>query len=235
MRAYNEPAWVPDVILSAGTCTDGGELAETGRHTPYTYIRASLNDYHGAFPFFLASIQHAEHKDTLPYGRKLLGLFEERRDEDHSGLRVYQSAKASRKTRGELSRNVDADYYGYRDEDDGVIVPLEQEVEKKAIAAAVKHWEELHAQGKAVSVREDEDIYTSAKGLDMGSGSETEEEGDGEEEKAESLTNHLEVPSQKEIEEMLVRRKKMELLEKYATEALVHQEEEAKALLGYTS
>lgn len=31
MRAYNEPAWVPDVILSAGTCTDGGELAETGR------------------------------------------------------------------------------------------------------------------------------------------------------------------------------------------------------------
>eukprot|EP00731_Ephydatia_muelleri_P000212 Em0001g212a len=139
------------------------------------------------------------------------------------------------KTRGELSRNVDADYYGYRDEDDGVIVPLEQEVEKKAIAAAVKHWEELHAQGKAVSVREDEDIYTSAKGLDMGSGSETEEEGDGEEEKAESLTNHLEVPSQKEIEEMLVRRKKMELLEKYATEALVHQEEEAKALLGYTS
>ncbi|KAL5515172.1 hypothetical protein EMCRGX_G000302 [Ephydatia muelleri] len=144
-------------------------------------------------------------------------------------------AKASRKTRGELSRNVDADYYGYRDEDDGVIVPLEQEVEKKAIAAAVKHWEELHAQGKVVSVREDEDIYTSAKGLDMGSGSEAEEEGDGGEEKAESLTNHLEVPSQKEIEEMLVRRKKMELLEKYATEALVHQEEEAKALLGYTS
>ena len=82
----------------------------------------------------------------------------------------------------------------------------------------MKHWEELHAQGKAVSVREDEDIYTSAKGLDvrgstvvyrarchcyvswqMGSGSEAEEERDGEEEKAESLTNHLEVPSQKEV------------------------------------
>ena len=43
------------------------------------------------------------------------------------------AAKASRKTRGELSRNVDADYYGYRDEDDGVIVPLEQEVEKKGV------------------------------------------------------------------------------------------------------
>ena len=41
------------------------------------------------------------------------------------------ATKASRKTRGELSKNVDADYYGYRDEDDGVIVPLEQEQENK--------------------------------------------------------------------------------------------------------
>ena len=39
--------------------------------------------------------------------------------------------KSVRKTRGELAKNVDADYYGYRDEDDGVIVPLEEEEEKK--------------------------------------------------------------------------------------------------------
>ena len=30
-------------------------------------------------------------------------------------------------------KDIDADYYGYRDEDDGVIAPLEQEVEKKGI------------------------------------------------------------------------------------------------------
>ena len=36
-----------------------------------------------------------------------------------------------RKTRGELIKDIDADYYGYRDEDDGVICPLEQEAEKK--------------------------------------------------------------------------------------------------------
>ena len=35
-----------------------------------------------------------------------------------------------RKTRAELMKDIDADYYGYRDEDDGVIVPLEQEAEK---------------------------------------------------------------------------------------------------------
>ena len=39
--------------------------------------------------------------------------------------------KAPRRTRGELAKFVDADYYGYRDEDDGVIVPLEQEEERK--------------------------------------------------------------------------------------------------------
>ena len=36
-----------------------------------------------------------------------------------------------RKTRGELYKDVDAGYYGYRDEDDGVLVPLEQDLEKE--------------------------------------------------------------------------------------------------------
>ena len=39
-----------------------------------------------------------------------------------------------RKTRAELMKDIDADYYGYRDEDDGLIVPLEQEMEKKGMA-----------------------------------------------------------------------------------------------------
>ena len=39
----------------------------------------------------------------------------------------------ARKTRGELMKNIDADYYGYRDEDDGRIIPLEQEMEKKGL------------------------------------------------------------------------------------------------------
>lgn len=28
-------------------------------------------------------------------------------------------------------KDIDADYYGYRDEDDGILVPLEKEMEKK--------------------------------------------------------------------------------------------------------
>lgn len=36
-----------------------------------------------------------------------------------------------RKTRGELMKDIDADYYGYRDDDDGVLIPLERTAERK--------------------------------------------------------------------------------------------------------
>lgn len=39
-----------------------------------------------------------------------------------------------RKTRAELMKAIDAEYYGYRDEDDGVLEPLEQEHERKGKA-----------------------------------------------------------------------------------------------------
>ena len=39
-----------------------------------------------------------------------------------------------RKTRAELMKAIDFEYYGYLDEDDGVIVPLEQEYEKKRMS-----------------------------------------------------------------------------------------------------
>ena len=38
-----------------------------------------------------------------------------------------------RKTRGELMKDIDADYYGYRDDDDGVLIPLERLEEKKGL------------------------------------------------------------------------------------------------------
>lgn len=34
-------------------------------------------------------------------------------------------------------KDVDAEYYGYRDEDDGILVPLEQEYEKQGDARAL--------------------------------------------------------------------------------------------------
>ncbi|XP_050978325.1 pre-mRNA-splicing factor ISY1 homolog [Labeo rohita] len=138
-----------------------------------------------------------------------------------------------RKTRAELMKDIDADYYGYRDEDDGVLVPLEQEYEKQVIAEAVEKWkadkEARLAVGGGVKDTEEEEEYIYAV-RDEESDDETGEQMEGED--GSQFIAHVPVPSQKEIEEALVRRKKMELLQKYASESLMAQSEEAKTLLG---
>lgn len=35
-----------------------------------------------------------------------------------------------RKTRAEMMKDIDADYYGYMDDDDGILIPLEINAEK---------------------------------------------------------------------------------------------------------
>lgn len=45
--------------------------------------------------------------------------------------------EAPRKTKAELLKFVDCDYFGYRDEDDGVLLALENEAERKVRASVV--------------------------------------------------------------------------------------------------
>lgn len=45
-----------------------------------------------------------------------------------------------RKTRAELMKDIDADYYGYRDDDDGILEPLEQAGENKHRETKIKDW-----------------------------------------------------------------------------------------------
>lgn len=69
-----------------------------------------------------------------------------------------------RKTRAELMKDIDADYYGYRDEDDGVLLPLEEAEDKKAEIEAFNNWkqkkEERLKSGKDNEEEEEEpNIY----------------------------------------------------------------------------
>ncbi|KAI4901264.1 hypothetical protein NFI96_030326, partial [Prochilodus magdalenae] len=139
-----------------------------------------------------------------------------------------------RKTRAELMKDIDAEYYGYRDEDDGVLVPLEQEYEKQVIAEAIEKWKEekearLAGGGGNKEVEEEEEYIYAIKDDEQSDDEREQMEG---EDGTQTFIAHVPVPSQKEIEEALVRRKKMELLQKYASESLMAQSEEAKALLG---
>lgn len=135
-----------------------------------------------------------------------------------------EPAPEQRKTRAELMKDVDAEYYGYRDEDDGVLLPLEAQHEKQVLQEALEKWRSEKDVNKP---EEEEDIY---KVTDH-----QEDDGGADEDEAEEgavFTAHVPVPSQKEVEEALVRRKKMELLQRYASETLQHQSREARTLLG---
>lgn len=144
-----------------------------------------------------------------------------------------EPAPAPRKTRGELMKDVDAEYYGYRDEDDGVLLPLEAQYEKQAVLEAVHRWKterESRVSGEQQQEEEEEEsIYTVYNEEPDDQENQEEQEG---EDGGLAFIAHVPVPSQKEVEEALVRRKKMELLQRYASETLQAQSQEARALLG---
>ncbi|KAF8924302.1 NineTeen Complex (NTC) component, partial [Dissophora ornata] len=103
-----------------------------------------------------------------------------------------QQLTLKEKTRAELYRNVDADYYGYRDEEDGTLLEFENEQEEIAMA-------------KALELADEEN-----EGMEV----------DGSSERTAAL-GKLFVPSQKEVEEYLVQRRKQAIMERYVNEDLV--------------
>ncbi|XP_076448577.1 pre-mRNA-splicing factor ISY1 homolog [Babylonia areolata] len=139
---------------------------------------------------------------------------------------------APRKTRAELMKDIDADYYGYRDEDDGLIVPAEQEAEREAVASKVAEWKERVAKIARGEIVRDEDLDPEENLYppeEVEMEEETKEESDGEKE---HFIAHVPVPSQQEIEAAIVQRKKTELLKRYATDSLMEEEESVKQMLG---
>jgi len=130
----------------------------------------------------------------------------------------------SRKTRAELMKDIDAEYYGYRDDDDGTLIPMEERVEREAIQNAVQEWKEKMARDGKIVVEEDEedDIYPlSAPARDAANEAKANKENvdDPMSLLAPRFTAHVPVPTQKDIEEALLAKRKKELLERYVGES----------------
>lgn len=125
-----------------------------------------------------------------------------------------EPAPPPRKTRAELMKEVTANYYGYLDDDDGILIALEEKAEKVALAKSIEEWKERVKKGEETTTAGDEEdnIYYA------------EDNGETNKEKSDDpmsllgpkFTSHVDVPSQKDIEEALLRKKKNELLAKYA-------------------
>lgn len=90
----------------------------------------------GGTNFFLAPKQKFDGQEAPgTRGYKYFGAAK-----DLPGVRelfVQEVKKQPRKTKAELLKNVDCDYFGYRDEDDGVILSLEKEAEERARSVAL--------------------------------------------------------------------------------------------------
>lgn len=128
-------------------------------------------------------------------------------------------ARTVRRTRHQMNKNIDADYYGFRDEEDGVLLREEAEAEKAMVAAAVMDWEEKEAQ----RVRDQK--RRRGQGGDDDDGAEDEQGGHG-------FVAHVPLPDQKDIEGLVLQKKKKDLLAKYVSAELVAKEAEAKAMLN---
>jgi len=129
-----------------------------------------------------------------------------------------------KKSRAELMKDIDADYYGYCDDDDGILIPFEQEAEKDDIAKAAAEWQAKKESGSLDSEKnEEENIYVSHQFKDESNLGASDEEMETE---APRFVAHVAVPSQKEIEEAILARKKQELMQKYVSDELLQEVEE---------
>ena len=149
---------------------------------------------------------------------------------------LFENAEpaAPRKSRAELMRDIDAAYYGFRDDEDGLLVPLEVVAETAAIQASLKKWKEkkLKREQESSAEQVEESSKSKKKKLSEDKESELDEditsvpqmsENDRLEEAMEAgkearFVSYINIPSQDDIKQALLRRKKQELLMQYDLE-----------------
>mmetsp|Transcript_5766 Transcript_5766/g.6626 ORF Transcript_5766/g.6626 Transcript_5766/m.6626 type:complete len:282 (-) Transcript_5766:316-1161(-) len=130
-----------------------------------------------------------------------------------------QAPRTVRRTRHQMFLHINAQYYGFRDDEDGILVDAEKDAEHKMRGDAIRGWEEKESE-------KSEAMKGVSSGLVVGS-FEDEEEGE-----ATPFIAHVPLPDKKDIEQAVLDKKKKDLLARYASSALVAQEEEAKSLLN---
>lgn len=117
-----------------------------------------------------------------------------------------------KRKRHDLHKAIDADYYGYRDDDDGLLESLEAKQEKKARKAAEAHWLDAMSQAKKARYKAmgmepptDDDLPVINRADEQNS--------------ADLFRAHVALPSTAAIEKLLVAKRKQEILAKYAAKA----------------
>ncbi|XP_010930982.1 uncharacterized protein [Elaeis guineensis] len=150
-----------------------------------------------------------------------------------------------RRSRYDIYKRIDASYYGYRDDEDGILEKLEGPAEAEVRENAVAEWrrmEQIRREArKAVKSGEVATVGTAASAAEIlfeevedvvEEERRMEREREERERSKEEFVVHVPLPDEKEIERMVVEKKKMELLSKYTSDMLLEEQAEAKAMLN---
>lgn len=143
-----------------------------------------------------------------------------------------------RRTRYDIYKRINASYYGYRDDEDGILEKLEATAEKEIREKAEAEWWKMdkirreakkavvtvEPAAKEILVEEEEDVVEEER-------REREREVR-ERSKQQEFVVHVPLPDEKEIEKMVLEKKKMELLSKYTSDVLMEEQKEAMAMLN---
>jgi len=138
---------------------------------------------------------------------------------------------APKMTRYEMYKSVDADYYGYRDDDDGSLVKLEEKQEIIARNRAVEKFHKQQREMKQARLKalgmsvdnEDEDAPASNSGKKSHdkrptAASDMSMDADSSSSSSALLRAHVPLPSDQAIQQAILERRKRAILARYGTE-----------------
>lgn len=149
-----------------------------------------------------------------------------------------------RRTRYDIYKRINAAYYGYRDDEDGILERVEAPAEECMRREAVEEWErldrirkearkavrsgevaEVTAATREILHEEEEDVVEEERMKEK-------EMRDRLDEKEREFVVHVPLPDEKEIEKMVLQKKKADLLNRYVSDGLMEEQTEAKDLLN---
>lgn len=135
-----------------------------------------------------------------------------------------------RRTRAEMMKSIDADYYGYRDDDDGILIPLEKAQSEQLEKEARENW--LANKDSDTNMETEENEFYATPDEPMSDGENSDDGNRSDDGNEPRFIAHVPVPTQQQIEEALVKKKKEELLQMYASSDILKEDAETKSLIG---
>jgi len=143
-------------------------------------------------------------------------------------------AEAPRKTRKQLFKHIQPDYYGWRDEEDGMLLLAEQGFELEAVQKEVARWKAETKSKKARATEEEEDDDAAEAREATEAKAPPAKQPPPEIPAAKAVADfkaYVDVPTMEDIERLIVQKKKEALLKKYITPDMRREAKESSELL----